>query len=37
MLADVWFTGLAPWLYLGIFEDTFDSGDLERWTSSIPN
>ena len=36
MMADVWYSGLAPWLFTGLFADGFEAADFSRWTSTIP-
>jgi hypothetical protein len=36
MMADVWYSGLAPRLFLGVFADGFESGGAERWTATVP-
>lgn len=36
MMADVWYAGLAPNLWSGIFTDGFETGNSSGWTSSPP-
>jgi hypothetical protein len=36
MMADVWYGGLAPRLFLGVFADGFESGDAGRWSAAAP-
>ncbi len=36
MMADVWYGGLAPRLFLGVFADGFESGDTDRWSATAP-
>jgi hypothetical protein len=36
MMADVWYGGLAPRLFLGIFADGFESGAFGAWSAISP-
>lgn len=37
MMADVWYGGLAPRLFAGLFADGFESGDTGRWSTTTPS